>query len=96
MTRIFGDLKIESLERDPTRPGVFLKAQKLPGFEPALLDDVALYSIIRQRRALDVTEQEAREFKPPFTVIGFLWGLLPSQIRTNGFRPLLGRLFRKP
>jgi SAM-dependent methyltransferase len=96
MRRIFSDLKIESLERDPTRPGVFLKAQKPSGFEPAVLDDVELYSIIRQRRALDVTEEEAREFRPPFTPIGFLWGLLPEQIRTNGFRPLLRRLLRKP
>jgi SAM-dependent methyltransferase len=96
MRRIFADLQIKTLERDPTRPGVFLKAQKPREFEPARLDDVALYSIVKQRRVLNVTEEEARSFRPPFTLIGFLWGLLPEQIRTNGFRPLLRQLRRKP
>jgi SAM-dependent methyltransferase len=95
MRRIFGDLEIESLERDPTRPGVFLRARKPRGFEAADLENVALYSIIKQRRALDVSEEEAQAFKPPFTLVGFLWGLLPEAIRTNGFRPLLRQLFRK-
>lgn len=95
MRRIFGDLTIESLERDPTRPGVFLKAQKPRDFRPGRLDDVALYSIIRDGRALDVTEEEAQDFKPPFSVVGFLWGLLPERIRTDGFRPLLRQLLRK-
>jgi SAM-dependent methyltransferase len=95
MSRIFGDLRIESIERDPTRPGVFLKAQKPADFTAERLDDVALYSIIRQERALDITDAEARDFRPPFSLVGFLWGLLPEQIRTNGFRPVLRRLLRK-
>jgi SAM-dependent methyltransferase len=95
MKRIFGDLTIESLERDPTRPGVFLKARKPQAFEPDRLDDVALYSIIRQDRALDVNDEEARKFRPPFSVIGFVWGLLPERIRTDGFRPLFRQLLRK-
>jgi SAM-dependent methyltransferase len=96
MRRIFGDLEIESLERDPTRPGVFLKARKAQGFEPARLDGVALYSIIRGERALDVTDEEARKFKPPFSLVGFVWGLLPERIRTDGLRPLLRQLLRQP
>lgn len=96
MRRIFGDLEIESLERDPTRPGVFLKAQKPRNFVPGRLDEVALYSIIRDERVLDVTDEEAREFKPPFSLVGFVWSLLPERIRTNGFRPLLRQLLRKP
>jgi SAM-dependent methyltransferase len=95
MQRIFGDLQIESLERDPTRPGVFMKAQKPPAFEAAQLDDVALYSIIRQERALEVTDEEAREFKPPFSVVDVLWSVLPERIRTDGFRPLLRQVLRK-
>jgi len=95
MQRIFGDLQIESLKRDPTRPGVFMKAQKPPAFEAAQLDDVALYSIIRQERALEVTDEEAREFKPPFSVVDVLWSLLPERIRTDGFRPLLRQVLRK-
>lgn len=95
MRQIFRDLEIESLERDPTRPGVFLKAQKPQDFAAAPLDDVELYSIVRGERALDVTEEEARNFKPPFSVVGFLWGLLPERIRTDGFRPLLQQLLRK-
>lgn len=96
MRRIFADLEIKTPEGAPTRAGVHLKAQKPRESEPARLDDVALYSIVKQRRVLNVTEEEALSFRPPFTVTGFLWGLLPEQIQTNGFRPLLRQPRRKP
>src|SRR5207247_2308266 len=90
-----GERPIKTLEPDPTRPGVFLKAQKPRAFEPAELQDVALYSIIRQERVLDVTDEEAQRFKPPFSVVDFLWSLLPERIRTDGFRPVLRQLLHK-
>jgi SAM-dependent methyltransferase len=96
MRRIFGDLDIESLERDPTRPGVFLKARKPHDFSAARLDEVKLYSMVKQRHALSVTEDEAQAFRPPFTLVGFLWGLLPEHVRTDGFRALFRDLFKKP
>jgi SAM-dependent methyltransferase len=96
MRRIFGDLDIQSLERDPTRPGVFLKARKPDDFVAIRLDEVKLYSMVKQRHALFVTEDEARAFRPPFTLVGFLWGLLPQRVRTDGFRALFRDLLKKP
>jgi hypothetical protein len=96
MKRIFGDLDIQKLERDPTRPGVFLKATKPHGFEASRLDDVSLYSIVKEQRALSVTEEEAHAFKPPFTLVGLLWSLLPTRVRTDGFRALFRGSRQKP
>jgi SAM-dependent methyltransferase len=96
MRRIFSDLDIQSLERDPTRPGVFLKASKPHDFRATRLDEVKLYSVVKQRHALSVTESEVQAFRPPFTLVGFLWGLLPERVRTDGFRALFRDLLKKP
>jgi SAM-dependent methyltransferase len=50
MRRIFGDLRIESLESDPIEPGVFLKARKPKRFREKRLGGVKLYSIVHDRR----------------------------------------------
>jgi SAM-dependent methyltransferase len=95
MERIFGDFEIESIERDRRSPGVFLKARKPSAHIRARLDEIALYSIVKQDLALDVTEEEARHAKPPFTLLGFCWGLLPERVRLGGIRPMLRRVLLK-
>jgi SAM-dependent methyltransferase len=92
MRRIFNDFEIESIERDSRSPGVFLKARKPLVYTPARLDEIALYSIVRQDHALDVAEEEARQAKPPFSLLGFCWSLLPERIRLEGIRPMLRRV----
>lgn len=54
MERIFAGWRLEALESDPERPGVFVAARKVSADGPAL-DEIALYSIALGRRAVDVS-----------------------------------------
>jgi hypothetical protein len=94
MQRIFADFELETVQPDQLRPGVFVKARKPARHEPADLDGIALYSVIKRDRVHDVSETEASEFKPPFSLVAFMWGLMPRSVREDGIRPLLRRLFR--
>jgi SAM-dependent methyltransferase len=56
VSEIFGDLKIETIERDPDDPpGVFFRAQRPQGLTERDLDDYPLYSVVRRRRARSLT-----------------------------------------
>jgi SAM-dependent methyltransferase len=94
MHRIFADFDVETVQPDQLRPGVFVKARKPERHEAADLDAIALYSVIRGERVPDVSEAEARAFKPPFSLMAFIWGLMPRSVRSDGLRPLLRRLLR--
>jgi len=64
MREVFGDLEIEALESDiPSAPGVFVKARKKDGFKEKDLKSVALFSIVRSKRALDVNGFHLAFFK---------------------------------
>jgi SAM-dependent methyltransferase len=52
---IFADFDVQAVERDPISPGIFVKVRKPASFAERPLGDVALYSIVTRRRALDVT-----------------------------------------
>lgn len=57
MTRIFDDMEIETLEPDPTLPGVMMIARRpAEGFVEKDLSDVDLYSIVTRKRARDVSD----------------------------------------
>jgi SAM-dependent methyltransferase len=92
MRRIFSDFELEAVESDQLRPGVFVKARKPEMHEAADLDRIALYSIVRDERVHDVSDSEARAFKPPFSLVAFLWGLMPPRVKREGIRPFLRRL----
>jgi SAM-dependent methyltransferase len=92
MERIFSDFEIESIESDTRSPGVFVKARKPTDYAKASLDEIALYSIVKREHAFDVTEEEARQAKPQFSLVGFFWGLLPERVRLEGIRPMMRRL----
>src|SRR2546421_3707267 len=94
MRRIFADFELETVESDQLRPGVFVKARKPELHRATDLDDIALYSIIRRKRVHDVSEGEALAFKPPFSLMAFVWGLMPPRVQSEGIRPLLRRLLR--
>jgi SAM-dependent methyltransferase len=59
---IFGDLTIETLEADPSKPGIFLKARRPVDFAERPLDDIELLSMIKGRRIRDVSEFDAALF----------------------------------
>jgi SAM-dependent methyltransferase len=63
---IFADFHIEVLAKDPESPGVFLKARKPREFAEVDLTGHALHSVIRRRRALDITEGDVRVFAAGF------------------------------
>ena len=54
MQRIFADFHIRALMPDPSEPGVFLKVVRPPGWSPADLKSIELYSMKLERRALPV------------------------------------------
>ena len=56
ISEIFGDLEIETIERDPLDPpGVFFRARRPAGFTERDLDGYSLYSVVRRRRARSLT-----------------------------------------
>jgi SAM-dependent methyltransferase len=54
MYKLFSDFEILILEKDPSVPGVFLKARKPLNYEPTDLQGIALYSMILGKRTTSV------------------------------------------
>ena len=56
ISEIFGDLEVETIERDiDDPPGVFFRARRPSGFTERDLDAYSLYSVVRRRRARSLT-----------------------------------------
>ena len=79
--RIFGDLRIEALELDPTDPGLFVKARKAAPFAERDLAEHRLYSILRQRRKREATGLDIVLFKIRYRFVRILMDLLPKRYR---------------
>ncbi|GAY26241.1 methyltransferase type 11 [Desulfurococcaceae archaeon AG1] len=58
MKAIFSDFEIKCLKRDHEAPGVFLKAVKPNNWQPANLDNIALYSILLGKRTREIISIE--------------------------------------
>jgi len=56
MNVLFSDLSIEVIEKDPRRPGVFVKARKPFAFSERDLITHELFSIVRYRRCRNIRE----------------------------------------
>ncbi len=56
MRVLFSDLIIEVIEKDPSEPGVFIKARKPNTFTENNMTDYQLYSIIKGKHATTITE----------------------------------------
>ena len=81
MEVIFSDLSREIIERDPSMPGVFVKAHKPVDFSERNLETHALYSILRGRRCRNIHKFDAPLHKVKQS---FRWGLsriLPTQVK---------------
>lgn len=59
MRSIFGDLRIEKIEKDPEL-GIFIKCVKPTDFVEKDLSGLELYSIVASRRAVNITENDLR------------------------------------
>ena len=62
MRVLFSDLQILDLMDDPLSPGVFVKARKPIEFKECDVSQVALHSMITNRRCLSVSEKEIARF----------------------------------
>ncbi|MCJ7774485.1 MAG: class I SAM-dependent methyltransferase [Desulfobacterales bacterium] len=80
---IFGDLVIETNEKDPEMSGVFVKARKPLVFAEENLDAFELYSIIRLRRCKNINEFHILTFKAKIAVHRFLSRILPAEIKVT-------------
>jgi hypothetical protein len=58
MRYIFNDLEALALEMDPSHPGVLFKARKPENFIEMDLSDIALYSIISNKRVKNIEEKD--------------------------------------
>ncbi|MFA5179811.1 MAG: methyltransferase domain-containing protein [Syntrophales bacterium] len=77
MRIIFSDLIIEANEKDPSMPGVFIKARKPDYFSEANLDSYKLYSIIKHRRCIRISKFYHLLFKVRTVLRRSLSGILP-------------------
>jgi SAM-dependent methyltransferase len=83
MNVIFGDLVIETNEKDPSIPGVFVKARKPVSFTEENLEAFELYSIIRLRRCKNINEFHILICKARIAVRRFLSLILPIGVKTT-------------
>jgi hypothetical protein len=91
MKVLFGDLAIEVLEPDREFPGVFLKARKPSGFIPRDLADHRLFSVIKQRRVLDVSDRDERIFRVLYGPVRLGRALAPRSLKRLVKRTPLSR-----
>jgi SAM-dependent methyltransferase len=87
MQRILAGWRLEQLEKDLDRPGIFVAARKTSAKVPAL-DDIALHSIALGRRAIDVSTARVLLHRLSSPRRAAAW-LLPDWIK-----PPLRRLLR--
>lgn len=60
MRSLFGDCTVEALETDTRDAGVFVKARKPLTFQERRLDEHSLYSIVLDRRAKNISDEDIR------------------------------------
>ncbi|OQA01233.1 MAG: bifunctional 3-demethylubiquinone-9 3-methyltransferase/ 2-octaprenyl-6-hydroxy phenol methylase [Planctomycetes bacterium ADurb.Bin412] len=87
---IFSDFNIETIEKDPLAPGVFLKAKKPAGWHENDLTKVALHSMVKGRRCRNIRGFDILYFRTKRSTRAFLSKILPTSIKT-----FLKKIFRR-
>jgi len=84
---VFADFEIATLERDPTYPGVFLRATRPVDFVERATADVALYSVLRRQRVRSVGRRDILRtaLSSPRRFVSFV---LPGPIKQRVWRLL--------
>jgi SAM-dependent methyltransferase len=88
---IFSDMRIEVLARDTNKPGVWVKLVKPDGFTEVDLTDIALFSMVKQRRTLDISRRDERVFAVAYTPVRLARRWLPQRLRNAVRRTPLSR-----
>lgn len=81
MRAIFSDLAVTDLESDPLDPGVFLKAVKKAAFVENDLEKYELYSVIKGKRAVTVTDIDCLITRLKYLSRRILSLILPEPIK---------------
>jgi SAM-dependent methyltransferase len=81
MQAIFSDFIIEALQKDPSCPGVFLKARKPNRFTEIDMSNYQLYSIVTCKRTNTITETGILLCKVRNVVRQFLSPILPTRVK---------------
>lgn len=63
LENIFADFENEIIQKDPLKPGIFLKAKKPNNFRECELSEIKLYSMIKGKRAKNITSLDVFLFK---------------------------------
>jgi len=63
MEAIFSDFIIEVIEKDPLRPGIFIKARKPVTFNENDLTGYKLYSMVKEKRISSITDADIPLFE---------------------------------
>jgi SAM-dependent methyltransferase len=79
---IFSDLSIDIVQNDHISPGVFVKARKEISFIEKDLDSYELYSIVRNKRCMDLKKFDMILSLSKMFVYRFLWSCIPNNIKT--------------
>ena len=74
MDVIFADLSIEANEKDPSTPGVFVKARKSVSFTETNLAAHKLFSIVTHKRCKNISDFDILIFKAKNAVPRLLYG----------------------
>jgi SAM-dependent methyltransferase len=74
---IFSDIYLETVEKDPSGPGVFFKGSKPNPFIELNYDGFQLYSIIRSARCKDIRKLDIIRFRINWYLQRFLSAILP-------------------
>ena len=78
MESIFSDFHIEAIETDTLAPGLLMKARKPPDFIEVNITEYHLYSIIKGKRTLRITDFDIGLFKIQYTIKRLLLKMLPG------------------
>jgi SAM-dependent methyltransferase len=77
MREIFADFTVDVLESDPEAPGVFLKATRPSEFHERDLSAFELFSMVKQRRAREITPRDERLFSVIYAPVRLVRSLVP-------------------
>ena len=90
MEVLFADLTVQVIQRDPRRPGVFVKACKPASFAEKDLEAHELFSVLTQKRCRDIRESDILLFKLTWPARWLLSRKLVARLRARMGKVVLG------
>jgi len=92
---IFSDFQLEVLEPDiESGPGVFVRATKPTAFRECDLRDFRLFSIVKQRRVVEITKRDEKLFRAMHVPIRCVRSRVPQPLKRAVKRTPFSREYR--